>query len=276
MDKIRRNWRTWLVWLLLALGAIPMLLPFYWMLITTFKPQTEIMQIPVTWWPNTFTLKHWHDAFQVSNFGRYFANSLFITVMIIVGNLLSSAMAGYLFAKFKFRGRELLFILVLGSLMVPFYVPLIPLYDLMVRFHWDNSYWAIIIPYLYSPMGIFLLRQYIHSIPDDMMDAARMDGANEFDIFFQLILPLCGPALAALAIFALNYTWNDFLWPFIVLDDPILYTLPVGLARLRGRFNADYGLVMAASVITTLPLLFFFFFAQKRFVEGITMTGMKG
>jgi len=276
MSYVRRHWRTWLVWLLLSLGAVVMLLPFYWMVITTFKPQAEIMRLPVTWWPNTFTLKHWQDAFRVSNFGRYFLNSLFITVAIIAGNLLTSAMAGYIFAKFKFRGRDLLFILVLGSLMVPFYVPLIPLYDLMVRFHWDNSFWGIIIPYLYSPMGIFLLRQYIHAIPNDLMDAARMDGANEFDIFFRLILPLCGPALAALAIFALAYTWNDFLWPFIVLDDPKLYTLPVGLARLRGRFSADYGLVMAASVITTLPLLIFFFFAQKRFVEGITMTGMKG
>jgi multiple sugar transport system permease protein len=274
--RIRKSGGTWLVWIALGLGSIVMLLPFYWMLITAFKPQAEIMHLPVTWWPNQFTLKHWQDAFRVANFGRYFLNSAFVTTIIVAANLLTSAMAGYVFAKFKFPGRDILFVIVLAGLMVPWYVPLIPLYELMVRLNWDNTYWGIIIPSLYTPLGIFLLRQFIHSIPNELMDAARIDGANEFDIFFRLILPLCGPALAALGIFALTATWNDFLWPFLVLDDPKLWTLPVGLARLRGRFTTDYGLVMAAATLTMLPLVLFFFAAQKRFVEGITLTGLKG
>ena len=274
--SIRKRSRLGLLWLLLAIGAIPMLLPFYWMITTAFKPAEEILRLPVTWWPANPTLKHWIDAFRVANFGRYFLNSVFVSVSITAGNLLTSAMAGYLFAKFKFPGRDALFIFVLSGIMIPFYVPLIPLYGLMVRFNWDNTYWAVIIPSLYSPLGIFLMRQFIHSIPNDLVDAARVDGANEFAIFFRVILPMCTPALAALGIFALTLNWNDFLWPFIALDTPSLWTLPVGLARLRGRFGTDYGLVMAAATITVLPLLLFFFSAQKRFIEGITLTGMKG
>jgi multiple sugar transport system permease protein len=272
----RRNRKTWFTWVLLSIGSVIMLLPFYWMIMTAFKPQSEIMRLPVTWWPAQLTWKHWLDAFKMANFGRYFLNSTFVTLAIVGANLLTSAMAGYVFAKFKFWGRDILFMIVLGGLMVPWYVPLLPLYDLMVRLHWDNSYWGIIIPSLYTPLGIFLLRQFIHSIPNELIDAARMDGANEFDIFFRLILPLCGPAIAALGIFSLTYTWNDFLWPFLVLDNPKLWTLPVGLARLRGRFSTDYGLVMAASTITILPLLIGYFVAQRKFVEGITLTGLKG
>ena len=270
--------RLWLLWILLGLGAVAMLLPLYWMLITTFKPQGEILRLPVTWWPAQPTLQHWQDTFRVANFGRYFINSVFVSGTITAFNLLTSAMAGYVFAKFNFWGRDLLFIFVLSGLMIPFTVPLIPLYDLMVKFKWANTYWALIVPSIYTPLGIFLLRQFIHSIPNDLMDAARVDGANEFDIFFRIVLPLCTPALAALGIFALTFNWNDFLWPFIVLDDPSLFTLPVGLARLHSRsgFATDYGLIMAASALTILPLLIFFFFAQRRFIEGITMTGLKG
>lgn len=273
---LRKNVRLWLLWIVLGLGALAMLLPFYWMLITAFKPQQEILRLPVTWWPAQPTLKHWLDAFRVAHFGQYFLNSVFLSVTITVFNLLTSAMAGYVFAKFQFRGRDALFIFVLSGLMIPFNVPLIPLYGLMVKFNWANTFWAVIVPSIYTPLGIFLLRQYIHSIPNDLMDAARVDGANEFDIFFRIVLPLCTPALAALGIFALTFNWNDFLWPFIVLDDPSLWTLPVGLARLRGRFTIDYGLIMAASALTTLPMLIFYFFAQRRFIEGITLTGLKG
>ena len=170
----------------------------------------------------------------------------------------------------------MLFILILSGLMIPWFVPLIPLYQMMVAFKWNNTFLALIIPGLYTPLGVFLLRQFIASIPEDILDAARMDGANEFAIFFRIILPLCGPAIAALGIFSLITTWNDFLWPFIVLDEPNLWTLPVGLARLRGRFSTDYGMVMAASTITIMPLMVFYFFAQRRIIQGIAMTGVKG
>jgi len=265
-----------LVWLILGIGSVCMLLPFYWLVVTSFKEQREILTLPVTWWPTTFTIKHWIDAFELANFGRYFANSVFVSTILTAGNLLTSAMAGYVFAKYRFWGQNVIFLFILAGLMIPFFVPLIPLYQMMVDLKWNDSYWALIIPALYTPLGIFLIRQYIHSIPNDLIDAARMDGATEFAIFFRIILPLCIPALAALGIFSLITNWNDFLWPFIVLDQPSLWTLPVGLARLRGRFGTDYGLVMAASTLTILPLLLFYFAAQKRIIEGIAMTGMKG
>jgi multiple sugar transport system permease protein len=253
-----------------------MLLPFYWLLVTSFKFQKEILTLPVTWWPIQPTLQNWINAFRVANFGRYFLNSTFVCSILTVANLFTSALAGYVFARYRFRGREALFLLILSGLMIPFFVPLIPLYEMMVKFKWNNSYLSIIIPSLYTPLGVFLLRQYIYSIPVELFDAAQVDGANEFTIFFRIVLPLCMPALAALGIFSLITNWNDFLWPFIVLDQPQMWTLPVGLARLRGRFGTDYGLVMAASTITILPLVVFYFLAQRRIIEGIAMTGIKG
>jgi len=274
--RLRRILSQVLIWILLGIGAIAVMLPFYWLLITSFKEQKEILSLPITWFPLEPTLKHWIRVFSVANFGRYFLNSSFLAVVLTTGNVLTSAIAGFVFAKYRFPGRDVLFLFILGGLMIPFFVPLIPLYEMMVAFKWNNTYWAIIIPSLYTPLGIFLMRQYIYSIPDDLLDAARVDGASEFGIFLQIVLPLCKPALAALAVFVLITNWNDFLWPFIVLDEPRFWTLPVGLARLRGRFGTDFGLVMAASTLTILPLLVFFFAAQKRIIEGIAMTGLKG
>ena len=276
IHRLRRLLSQGLIWIILGIGALAMLLPFYWLIITSFKEQKEILSLPITWFPLQPTLKHWIRVFSVANFGRYFLNSTFLAAVLTTGNVLTSAIAGFVFAKYRFPGRDALFLFILGGLMIPFFVPLIPLYAMMVAFKWSNTYWAIIIPSLYSPLGIFLMRQYIYSLPDDLLDAARVDGANEIGIFLQIVLPLCKPALAALAVFVLITNWNDFLWPFIVLDEPRLWTLPVGLARLRGRFGTDFGLVIAASTLTILPLLLFFFAAQKRIIEGIAMTGLKG
>lgn len=275
-SKFRKRLKLWAIWAVLAAGSIIMLLPFYWLIVTSFKEQREIMTLPVTWVPDRPTLQHWIDAFKTANFGRYFLNSTLVSLAITAGNVLTSAMAGYVFSKYEFKWRNVLFLFILSGIMIPFFVPLIPLYEMMVSFKWNDSYLAVIIPSLYLPLGIFLMRQYIYSIPGELLDAARVDSANEFVIFFKIVIPLCTPALAALAIFALINNWNDFLWPFIVIDRPDLWTLPVGLARLRGRFGADYGLVMASSALTILPLLIFYFFAQRRIIEGIAMTGLKG
>ncbi len=274
--RLRKIFSRLLIWVILGIGAVAVLLPFYWLVITSFKEQKEILSLPITWFPLQPTLKHWIRAFSVANFGRYFFNSTFLAAILTSANVLTSAIAGFVFAKYRFPGRDAIFLFILGGLMIPFFVPLIPLYEMMVAFKWNNTFWAIIIPSLYSPLGIFLMRQYIYSIPDDLLDAARVDGASEFKIFLRIVLPLCKPALAALAVFVLITNWNDFLWPFIVLDEPRFWTLPVGLARLRGRFGTDFGLVMAASTLTILPLLVFFFAAQKRIIEGIAMTGIKG
>ncbi len=266
-----------LLWLVLGLGTIVMVGPFYWMIVTAFKPPTEVLVFPPTWWPHAPTLDPWVELTELrGGFHNFFRNSLILTSIITLLVLLTSSLSGYVFAKFQFRGRELLFLVVLSTLMIPFNVSIIPLYELMVKLDWTNSYWALIIPSAYSPLGIFLMRQFMHVIPNDLIDAARIDGASEFAIFFRIILPLSMPAIAALGIFTFMWNWDDFLWPLVILDDPQLYTLPLGLAQLRGRFGSDVGTMMAGATLTVLPVLVVYLFAQRRFVEGITMTGMKG
>ncbi len=160
--------------------------------------------------------------------------------------------------------------------MIPFNVSLIPLYKLMADLRWTNTYWALIIPSAYSPFGIFLMRQFMHSIPDDLLDAARIDGASEWRIFLRIVLPLSTAALAALGIFTFMWTWDDFLWPLVIIDEPELYTLPLGLSQLRGRFGSDVATMAAGATVSVLPVLIVYLLAQRRFIEGITMTGMKG
>jgi multiple sugar transport system permease protein len=269
---------VWLLRLALALGAIAMIGPFYWMIVTSFKPREEVLVFPPTWWPHNPTLEPWLELTRLrgGGFVVFFRNSILVTASTTFLVLLTSALAGYVFAKYEFRGRELLFVLVLSMLMVPFNVSIIPLYALMVSFKWTDSYWALIIPGAVSPFGIFLLRQYMHSIPNDLIDAARIDGASEFGIFFRVALPLSTAALSALGIFTFMWVWDDFLWPLVVIDEPRLYTLPLGLNQLRGRFGSDVAAMTAGATAAVLPVLVVYLAAQRRFVEGIALTGLKG
>jgi multiple sugar transport system permease protein len=270
--------QRWLVWLLLLVGSFLMIAPFYWMVVTAFKPPEEVMVFPPTWWPQNPTIEPFRELTQLrrGGFHIFFRNSLIVATTVTALVLLSSAASGYVFAKFRFPGRNLLFIIILSMMMIPFNVSIIPLYVLMVDLGWQNSFLALIIPSAYSPLGIFLMRQFMHSIPDDLIQAARIDGASEWRIFFQVILPLSGPALAALGIFTFMWNWDDFLWPLVMIDDPQLYTLPLGLAQLRGRFGTDVATLAAGASIAVLPVLVVYLFAQRRFVEGIAMTGLKG
>jgi multiple sugar transport system permease protein len=272
-----KSLEKWVLWLLLGAGAILMIAPFYWMIVTAFKSRSEVMVFPPTWWPQQPTLQPWEELTRLrGGFHIFFANSLFVSTSITLLVLLTSAMSGYVFAKFQFRGRDLLFILILSLLMIPFNVYIIPLYRLMADLSWTNSYWALIIPGIYSPLGIFLMRQFLHSIPNDLIDAARVDGASEWGIFFRIILPLSTAALAALGIFTFTWSWDDFLWPLVIIDEPQRYTLPLGLSQLRGRFGTDVGTSMAGAMVAVLPVLIVYLFAQRRFVEGITLSGLKG
>jgi ABC-type glycerol-3-phosphate transport system permease component len=184
-------------------------------------------------------------------------------------------MAGYIFAKYNFKGRDLAFLAILSLMMIPFNVTMIPIYKLMVTLHWNNTFIPLILTFGYYPFGIFLMRQFIHSIPSELIDAARIDGANEFDIFFRIIIPLSTAALSALGIFVFITLWDDFLWPFIIIDDPSLYTLPLGLSQFRGKLGMNVGGLAAGSMLAVLPVIVVYLFAQRRFIEGITMTGMK-
>lgn len=279
---LSRRWRPdfgrYLLWLLLGLGAVAMIGPFYWMLITSFKPRQELLAFPPTWWPQSFTLEHWRtlNNLTTGSFPLFFRNSLFVTTAITLVTLLTSAAAGYVFAKLDFPGRERLFWVVLSMMMIPFTVSIIPSYALMSRLGWINTYWALIVPVAVNPFGIFLMRQFISSIPGDLLDAARLDGASEFRIFFRIVLPLSQAALAALAILTFIAQWDNFLWPLVVLNDPDLYTLPLGLAQFRGRVGTDVGATAAGSLVSVLPVLVVYAFAQRKFIEGIALSGLKG
>lgn len=268
-----------ILWIVLGIGAIPMIGPFYWMFISSFKTRAEAVAIPPTWFPQTFTGENWTNLSLppiVGSLPIVFRNSLFITLVVTIITLFTSSLAGYVFAKFEFRGKNVLFWMVISMLIVPFSVTLIPLFNMVADWGWRNNYLALIVPILFSPFGIFLMRQQIANIPTDLIDAARMDGASEYLIYFRVILPLCGAALAALAIFTFTFQWDNFLWPLVVLDQPNLYTIPLWLGQFRGRTSNEIGPLAAASFISVLPILVVYFFAQRRFIEGIALTGLKG
>lgn len=262
----------------LGLGALLMIFPFYWMIVSAFKTRQEIAAFPPTWFPQTFTLDHFETVLtnlRTGNFVAFYRNSLFVVSIITVLTLITSSLTGYVFAKFVFPGRRVLFVAVLSMLIVPFSVTLVPLYNMMVNWGWKDTYWALIIPVAFNPFGIFLMRQFMTSIPDELLDAARLDGASEWGIFWRVVLPLSGAPLAALAIFTFTIQWDNFLWPLVMLDSPELWTLPLGLAQFRGPTGTDVGPMNAASALSVIPVLVVYFFAQRHFIEGITLTGMK-
>ncbi len=273
-----RRLERYLLWLLLALGAVVMVGPFYWMLVTSLKVRQELLQYPPTWWPAEPTLANWRalNDLAAGSFSLFFRNSLFVSSTITVLTLLTSAMSGYVFAKLPFPGRDRLFWVVLSLMMIPFTVSIIPSYALMVRFGWLDSYWALIVPIIFNPFGIFLMRQFMFALPGDLLDAARIDGASEFRVFFQVVLPLSQAALAALGILTFLAQWDNFLWPLVILNDPDKFTVPIGLAQFRGRLGTEVGPTAAGSVLAVLPVLVLYVFAQRRFVEGIALSGLKG
>lgn len=273
----RLDWERLVLWIVLGIGSVAMIGPFYWMIISSFKTQREGTAIPPTWWPQEFTLKNWQDIGNLTTGSMliFFRNSAFVVIVITLITLFTSSIAGYVFAKFEFRFKNVIFWLVISMLVVPFSVTLIPLFNMVADWGWRNNYLALIVPILFTPFGIFLMRQQIANIPNELIDAARIDGASELGIYLRVILPLSSAALAALAIFTFTFQWDNFLWPLVVLDDPGLYTLPLGLAQFRGRGTVDIGLVSAASFVAVLPVLIVYVLAQRRFIEGITLTGMK-
>jgi multiple sugar transport system permease protein len=226
--------------------------------------------------PDIFTLEQYHNLFLRLNVARNFFNSLFLAVTVTLISLFFNSMAGYAFAKYRFKGKNQIFNLLLSSMIIPAQVTMLPLFLMLKSMGFINTYFAIIIPGLANIFGIFLIRQYALSIPDSLIEAARIDGASDFRIYRTIILPLCLPILITLAIFTFMGTWNDFLWPLISLTDDSMYTLPVALANLMGEHTKDPELMMAGSVITILPVLIVFLALQKYYIKGIMMSGVKG
>ena len=256
--------------------ALITLAPFLWMILSSFKGLGEIVAYPPTWWPENFTFENYTDAFASAPFGQFYVNSLFVAITVTIGQLITCSMAAYAFARMEFWGRDVLFYIFLGTMMVPKHVVMIPSFLVLHWLGWIDTYGALIVPGLASAFGTFLLRQYFMTIPKELEEAAFIDGCGRFRMLWQIILPLAKPALAVLAIFTFMTIFNEFLWALIVVNSEELYTVQLGLAIFRSQYTTEWGNLMAASVVATLPILIVFMFGQKYFIKGITLSGMKG
>jgi ABC-type glycerol-3-phosphate transport system permease component len=254
------------------------MLPFYWMVINSLKSRGEILVVPPKWWFSTPVFRNYLSVFEETNFATGFLNTCFVTFTKTAVTLLLSAMAGFAFAKYDFPGRDGLFLFLLGTMMIPGVVTMIPSYMVLVEFRWIDTYQALIVPGLASAFGTFLMRQYMYTVPDELLDAARIDGAGDFRLFFQIALPIAVPALTSMAIFSFFGNWNDLFWPMIVIRTKSKFTLPLSLMLLRSRFphNVDYAVVFAGSFMATLPTLIVFLVLQRHFVGGITAGAIRG
>jgi multiple sugar transport system permease protein len=270
-----RRRATW-VYVVLAIGLLVTLAPFLWMLLGSFKPEPELQRVPPTWWPETPTLENYRELFDRLPFPRFFANSVIVAVAVTAGNLVFCSMVGYALAKLDFAGKRVLFALVLGMLMVPGVVTFVPLFVLVSNLGLVNTFPGLILPFLVTPLGVFLMRQFIAGLPDELIEAARIDGAGEWRIFTRVILPLCGPPLATLGILTFLHSWNNFLWPLVVAQSEDMYTLPVALALVSVGQNATrYGLLMAGAVVVIVPVVALFIALQRYFVQSVATTGIK-
>lgn len=273
LGEARPNLAAYLV---LGVGLVIVMSPFLWMALSSVKSEGEIRQVPPTWWPEAPTLDNFRDLFARLDFPQFFSNSTLVATVVTLGNLVFCSMLGYVLAKSDFAGKKMLFRLVLGTLMIPGMVTLVPLFVLVANMGLVNTYGGLILPFLAAPFGVFLMRQFFLSIPDELIDAARVDGASEARIFVQVVMPLAKPALATLAILTFLGSWNNFLWPLVVATTEDKYTLPVALALYStGQNQTDYGLLLAGAVVVVVPVLVVFLLLQRYFVQGVAMTGIK-
>jgi multiple sugar transport system permease protein len=267
---------SWLLAIFLIPTAILMLMPFVWMVATSLKSAGAVFEYPPNFIQNPPQWHNYQRVFEVLPFARFFLNSLFVASAVTLLQLVTCSMAAYAFARLQFRGRDALFLGYLGTLMIPAQVVIIPNFILLRYLGWIDTYQALILPAAFSAFGTFLLRQYFLTIPRELEDAAVVDGANHFQIYARIILPLSGPALSALAIFTFLFNWNSFLYPLVVTNSVSMSTLTVGLNTLQGQYNTAWTLLMAGSVIALLPVLTVFVLAQRYFIRGITLTGIGG
>ena len=274
----------------LGVMTVVSVFPYLWAFLTSVKSNDEVLQIPPRLLPSVWHFANYVQAMQAQDFGRFFFNSFVVAIISCVAQLVLASTAGYAFARLDFPGRNLLFALVIATLMVPFQVTLVPLF-IMAK-NWPlaggnnllgqggiglfDSYWGLTLPQFAAAFGIFLLRQFFLTLPYELEDAARLDGCSEFDIFRQIVLPLSGPALATLGIFAFQNAWNDYVWPLVIIKSETMKTVQIGLAAFQRRDSTDWTLLMAATIVATLPIVVIFLLGQRYFTQGIALTGLKG
>lgn len=269
-------YRNLLSHLILIVAAVVLMFPFVWMLSGSFKDNLEVVRMPPNLIPDTFKFSNYVEITKYFPIYRFLGNSVGVSIVTTVAQIVVCAMAAFVFAKIPFRGRETLFVLYLITMMIPMQVTMTPLFIVFQKLHLTNTYLGLILPGIFSAYGTFLLRQHIMTIPDPLIEAARMDGASYLRVFMSIILPLSKPALATLAIFAFMASWNNFLWPLIITSDKELMTLPIGLSKLQGRWATEWNILMAGNVISFIPIFIVFLFASKYFIKGMTMSGVKG
>jgi ABC-type glycerol-3-phosphate transport system permease component len=265
-----------LLYLVLIAGAVLVLMPFAYMLSTSLKPLSEVFSTPVKWIPSEFRWDNYSTAWREHPIERYFKNSIIVAVSVTALNLLTCSLGGYSFAKFSYPGRNLMFGVVLATLMIPLASMIIPLFMVVKSLGWVDSYLGLILPAGTSAFGIFLMRQHMMTIPNDLLDAARLDGASEPRIFAGLIVPMSKTALSSLAIFIFMWNWDSFFWPLLVTTDDKYRTLPLGIALFESSYGTNYPQLMAVALIAMLPVLIVFLVLQRNFIEALTMSGVKG
>jgi multiple sugar transport system permease protein len=271
-----RRLERWGLYALLLLGSVLAMLPMVWMVSASLMPEGQASAYPPRLFPREITFEHYRTLFTRLDLGRYLVNSTIVALAVTSVSLLVNSMAGYAFAKLRFRGRDRLFGVLSAGLVIPVQVTMLPLFLLLKELGLINTYWGVIIPGMASIFGIFLIRQYALSIPDDLLDAARVDGASELRIYRSIVLPTIVPILATLAIWTFLATWNDFMWPLIVLSDQARWTVPVALANLSGEHVQDTELMMAGSVLTLLPVMLVFLVLQRFYIQGVMLGSVKG
>lgn len=271
------KWSRFLVWLALIIAAIIALWPMYWLFITAVTPTTFVIKTPPDILPVHADLSNVQRLLDAAtDYWSWGANSLLVALAITIFHIFFDTLAGYAFAKKQFPGKNLLFWLLIGTMMIPSYVTLIPMYIVTQKAGLLDTLWAIILPGFAAVFGIFLMRQYIQTLPSELIEAARIDGCGELRVFWHVILPLSKPAIGALAIMTFVRHWNDFFWPLIVLQSSNNYTLPVGVASLQGEFMTDYGIIFAGAALAALPMIVFFMIFQRYFLSGVRMGAIKG
>lgn len=273
---LRRPWERLLAYIVLGITGFVMVFPFIYMFLSSLKPSAEVVQVPPTLWPSEVRWSNYLEVLSIVPLGTQLINTIIVTVLVVLGWVLTSVLAGYAFARLEFPGREWLFGAYLATLMVPFAVLIVPMYRLMLVFGWVDRLEALIIPWLFTAYGTFLLRQFFTSVPRDLEDAALIDGASHWGILFRIFLPLARPAIATLATFAFLYAWNSFLWPLIIISSPARKVVTQGLVDLQALYAARVDLIMAGSTLAVLPTLIVFLFAQRYFIEGIATSGLAG
>lgn len=265
-----------LAYLALSVGALFMVIPFLWMISTSLKTEDQVFVLPPLWFPSDPVFGNYSRLFTTIPFGRYIFNSAVVSVTVMIGELVTSAISAFAFARLDFKGRDKIFTMYLATLMIPFHVRLIPIFLVMKFLGWLDTYYVLIVPQIFTVYGVFLVRQFFLNIPQELEDAARIDGCGNIRVLVNIILPLSGPVMATLAVFSFLNSWNDFLWPLVMTSSKDMRVIGVGLAQLQNEYFTLWTLLMAGSVLALLPTLIVFLVAQKYFVQGIAISGLKG